>query len=120
MDTPSPYKRATTCSGKNIQTIAETVPKYNNRSFAIIITGVHFYEPKRRYITKYDQPKEVRPCIAKGTMSVKIVMYVIFFTNQGHSIQIAVPKGKSVNAKFCKGKVLHKLNKYFKNRSPWC
>jgi hypothetical protein len=36
-------------------------------------------------------------------MSVKKVMYVIFFTNQGHAIQIAVPKGKYVNAKFYKG-----------------
>ena len=45
-------------------------------------------------------------------------MYVIFFTNQGPAIQIAVPKGKSVNAKFYKGKVLHKLKKYFLNRRP--
>ena len=43
-------------------------------------------------------------------------MYVISFTNQGPAIQIAVPKGKSVNAKFYKGKVLHKLKKYFLNR----
>ena len=46
-------------------------------------------------------------------MSIKKVMYVVFFTNQGPAIQIAVPKGKSVNARFCKGKVLHKLKKYF-------
>ena len=45
-------------------------------------------------------------------------MYVIFFTNQGPAIQIAVPKGKSVNAKFYKGKVLHRLKKYFLNRRP--
>ena len=45
-------------------------------------------------------------------------MYVIFFTNQGPAIQIAVPKGKSVNAKFYKGKVLHKLKKYFLNHQP--
>ena len=40
-------------------------------------------------------------------------MCVIFFTNQGPAIQIAVPKGKSVNARFYKGNVLHKLKKYF-------
>ena len=51
-------------------------------------------------------------------MSIKKVMYVIFFTNQGPAIQIAVPKGKSVNAKFYKGKVLHKLKKYFLNCRP--
>ena len=49
-------------------------------------------------------------------MSIKKVMYVIFFTNQGPAIQIAVPKCNSVNARFYKGKVLHKLKKYFLNR----
>jgi hypothetical protein len=37
-------------------------------------------------------------------MNVKNVMYVIFFTNQGPTIQIAAPKGKSVNAKFSKAR----------------
>jgi hypothetical protein len=91
-------------------------PKYNNRSFANVSIGdgtcVHFYEPKRKihnnlWATKGSQ----RPCIAKRTMSVKKVMYILFFTNQGPSIQI-----KSVIAKFYKGKVLHKLKKCFKNR----
>ena len=46
------------------------------------------------------------------------VMYVIFFTNQGSAIQIAVPKGISVNARFYIGNVLHKLKKYFLSRRP--
>ena len=45
-------------------------------------------------------------------MSIKKLMYVIFLTNQGSAIQIAVPKGKSVNARFYEGNVLHKLRKY--------
>ena len=49
-------------------------------------------------------------------MSIKKVMYVIFFTNQGPAIQIAIPKGKSVNARFYKGDVFHKLKKYFLSR----
>ena len=49
-------------------------------------------------------------------MSIKKVMYVIFFTNQGPAIQIAVPKGKSANSRFYKGNVLHK--KYFLSRRP--
>jgi hypothetical protein len=52
----------------------------------------------------------------KRTMSVKNVMYVICFTNQGPAIQIAVPMGKSVNTKINKGDVLHKLKKCFKKR----
>ena len=51
-------------------------------------------------------------------MSIKKVMYVIFFSNQDPAIQIAVPKGKSVNARFYKGNVLHKLKKYFLSRGP--
>ena len=58
-----------------------------------------------------------RPCIAKRTMSVKKVMYAIFFTNLGPAIQIAVLKGKSVNSKFYRGAVI-KLNKYFIRRRP--
>ena len=95
-------------------------PKYNNRSFANIITGdgtwVHFYEPKQKIQNKIRATKGgKRPCIAKRTMSIKMVMYVIFFTNQGPAIQIAVPKG---NSGFYKGKVLHKLKKYLLNRQP--
>ena len=73
-------------------------PKYNNRSFANIITGdetwVHFYEPKRKIQNKIWATKGgKRLCIAKRTRNVKKVIYVIFFTNQGPAIQIAVPKG---------------------------
>ena len=63
-------------------------PKYNNRSFANIITGdemwVHFYEPKQKIQnTIWATKGGKRPCIAKRTMSIKKVMYVIFFKNQG-------------------------------------
>ena len=51
-------------------------------------------------------------------MSIKKVMYVIFFANQGPAFHIAVPKCKSVNARFYKGNVLHKLKKYFLSRRP--
>ena len=90
-------------------------PKYNNQPFANIITGnetwAHFYEPKRKIQNKIWTTKGgKRPCIAKHTMSIKKVIYVIFFTNQGPAVQIAVPKGKSVNARFYKANVLHKLN----------
>ena len=45
-------------------------------------------------------------------------MYIIFFTNQSPAIQIAVPKGKSVNVRFYKGNVFDKLKKYFLSRRP--
>ena len=51
-------------------------------------------------------------------MSIKKVMYVIFLINQGPVIQIPVSKGKSANARFYKGNVLHKLKKYLLSRRP--
>lgn len=76
---------------------------YNNRSFANIVTGddtlVHFYQPERKIQNKISKESQ-KPCIAKLTMGVKKVMNVIFLTNKVPAIQIAVLKGKSVNARF--------------------
>jgi hypothetical protein len=66
--------------------------------------------PKRKIHNKIWATKGSQiPCIAKRTMRVEKAMYVIFFTNQGPAIQVAVPKDKSANAKFYKVKVLYKL-----------
>jgi histone-lysine N-methyltransferase SETMAR len=81
------------------------VPKNNNRSFGNIITSnetwVPFFEPNRKIHNKIWATKGSHISI-KRTMSVKNVMYVICFTNQGSAIQIVVPMGKSVNGKFYK------------------
>ena len=120
MDTPFRYKRTQLPRVRIAKQLLKQFPKYNNRPFANIITGdetwVYFYEPKRKiqniiWATKGGK----KPCIAKR-MSIKKVMYVIFFTNLCLAIQIAVPKGKSLNARFYKGYVLHKLKKYFLSR----
>jgi hypothetical protein len=56
-------------------------PKYNNQSFANIITGektwLHFYGHKRKLHNKIWTTKGSQ----KRTTSVKKGMYVIFFTN---------------------------------------
>ena len=80
--------------------------------------GFTFTSPSERYRTKnkiWATKGGKRPCIAIRTMSIK---NTIFFTNHGRAIQIAVPKRKSVNARFYKGNVLHKLKKYFLSRRP--
>ena len=43
-------------------------------------------------------------------MSVKKLMYVIFFSTQGPPIQIAVPKSRGVTGKSYRDKVLKILN----------
>ena len=123
MDTPSRYNRTKLARVRIAKQLLKQFPKCNNRFFANIITGddtwFHFYEPKLKIQNKMWATKRgKRPCIAKCTMSIKKVMYVIFFTNQGPAIQITVPKAKSVNARFYKGNVLHKLKKYFLSRRP--
>ena len=98
-------------------------PKYNNRSFANIITGdetcVHLYEPKRKIQNKIWATKgSQRPCIAKTHHEHQKGNVCNFLYKSRSCIQIAVPKGKSVNIKFYKGKVLHNLKKYSLNRRP--
>ena len=44
-------------------------------------------------------------------MSVMKVVFVIFFITQGPAIQVAVPKGKKLNANFYKTKVLPRWKK---------
>ena len=44
------------------------------------------------------------------------VMYAIFFTTKGLVIQVLIPKGKSMNARFYKKKVLRKLVKFYQKR----
>ena len=51
-------------------------------------------------------------------MSVKKVMYAVFFSMQGTAIQIAVPKGKGVTGKFYRDKVLKPLKRYNIKHSP--
>jgi hypothetical protein len=74
MDTLSPKKRPKTRSSKNLQTIVETVTKYNyiyikvlnttkykNLFFANIRRGFYdFYEPKRKIHNKTLATKEVK------------------------------------------------------------
>ena len=47
-----------------------------------------------------------RLCIAKRITGVKKVMYTIFFTPIRPAIQVSIPKGKSMNTRFYRNKVL--------------
>ena len=97
--------------------------KYSKKANDNLVTGdetwVNYFEPKQKcsnriWATKYTS----RPIIAKRTQTVKKVLYVIFFEYKGPIIQIAVPKGRTVTAKFYKNVVLRKLKKYHKICHP--
>ena len=62
--------------------------------------------------------QNARPCIAKRITSVKKVMYAIFFTPNRLAIQISIPKGKSMNTRFYRNKVLRKFVKFYQKCWP--
>ena len=108
---------------KKAKQLLKLYPYFSKNRFADFITGdetwVHFFEPKRKSANRVWATKHARrPVIAKRTITVKKVLYCIFFTNNGPAIQIPVPKGKSVTAKFYKNVVLKELQKYFYKRRP--
>ena len=96
-------KRARVVYAKTMQKL---YPNFDKKKVANIVTAgdetwIHFYEPQRKVRNKIWATKATkRPCIARRTMSVKKVMYAVFFSTQGPAIQIAVPKGKGDTGKF--------------------
>ena len=123
MDTPSRYKRTKTCSDKNRKTIVETVPllqqsifrKYHHWRWDV---GSLLRAQAEDTEQNMGNQRRQMTLHSETTMSIKKVMYVIFFTNQGPAIQIAAPKGKSVNARFYKGNILQKSKKYVLSCRP--
>ena len=98
-------------------------PKYNKKAFDNLVTSdktwVYYFEPKQKCSNRIWATKNARrPIIAKQTRTVKKVLYVIFFNNKDPVMQIPVPKGRTVTAKFYKNVVLRKLKKYYKTRLP--
>lgn len=113
-------KRNRVLKAKNL---LKMFPAYTTRKFSNFITGdetwVHYFEPKSKQSNRVWASRNARrPVIAKRTQSVKKMMYVIVFTDKGPALQIPIPKGKSVTAKFYKNVVLKKLEKYFLKRRP--
>ena len=106
LDSKQKYDRV-----KKAKKILQTFSKYDQNKFSAFVTGdetwIHYFEPKLKSANRVWATRNGRrPVIAKRTMSVKKVMYVMFFTNKGKALQIVVPKGKSVTAKFYKNVVL--------------
>ena len=98
-------------------------PKYSKKAFDNLVTvmrpGFTILNQSGSVPTEFGPPKmQRRPIIAKRTRTVKKVLYVIFFDNKGPVMQIPVPKGRTVTAKFYKNVVLRKLKKYYKTRRP--
>ena len=95
--------------------------KYDKKQFANVVTGetwVHYFEPVRKVSNKIWATKHSkRPIIAKRSLSIKKVLYAIFFSGEV-AIKVPVKKGKSITGKYYKDVVLKKLKKYYQKRRP--
>ena len=105
------------------KSLLKKYPKYSKKAFDNLVTGdetwVYFFEPKRKCSNRiWATQNAKRPSIAKRIRTVRKVLYVIFFDNKGPIIQIPVPKGKTVTAKYYRDVVLRKLKKVYKRRRP--
>ena len=99
------------------------LPKYDKKQFVNVVTGdetwVHYFEPVRKVSNKIWATKHSkRPIIAKRPLSIKKVLYAIFFSGEGVAIKVPVKKGKSITGKYYKDVVLKKLKKYYQKRRP--
>ena len=57
-----------------------------------------------------------RPCIAKRTISSKMMLYAIFFNSSGPVVQVPCPSGHTVTGRFYKNSVLKKVKEFYKKK----
>ena len=77
------------------------------------------FEPQRRAYNKQWKRKDLkRPCIAKRTISLKKMLYAIFFNSSGPVIQVPCPPGHTVTGRFYKNSVLKKVKEFYNKKRP--
>ncbi|XP_053373991.1 histone-lysine N-methyltransferase SETMAR-like [Mercenaria mercenaria] len=87
------------------QKLLKLYPKFNQRTFSNFVTGddtwVHYYQPVRKCSNTIWTTKQARrPSEAKRIISVKKVMYyAVFFNSRGKTVQVAIPRGRTVTGK---------------------
>ena len=97
--------------------LLKTYKGCNSRVISNLLTGdetwVHMFEPQRRADNKQWKPKDQkRPCIAKRTISLKKMLYAIFFNSSGPVVQVPCPSGRTVTDRFYMNSVLKKVKEY--------
>ena len=77
------------------------------------------FEPQRRADNKQWKRKDQKcPCIAKRTISLKKILYEIFFNSSGPVVQVPCPSGHTVTGWFYKNSVLKKVKEFYNNKWP--
>ena len=82
-------------------------------------TWVHMFEPQRRADNKqWKQKDKKNPCVAKRTISLKKMLYAIFFNSSGPVVQVPCPSGHTVTRQFYKNSVLKKEKEFYNKNRP--
>lgn len=99
--------------------LLKMLPKYKRKQFSCILTG----GKTRVHLKPLDHticlPKYcLRRLIAKGSISAKKAMFIIFFDIRGSVMQQLLPIKKAATGKFYRKKVLRKLKNTCLKRQP--
>ena len=103
--------------------LLKTYKGCNSRVISNLLTGdetwVHMFEPQRRANNKqWKQKDQKHPCIAKRTISLKKMLYAIFFNSSGPVVQVPCPSGNTVTGRFYKNSVLKKVKTFYNKKRP--
>ena len=77
------------------------------------------FEPQRRADNKqWKRKDQKRPCIVKRSISLKKMLYAIFFNASGPVAQVPCPSGHTVTGWFYKNSVLKKVKEFYNKKRP--
>ena len=112
-----------TQSLKCARELLKTYKGCNSRVISNLLTGdetwVHMFEPQRRADDKqWKRKDQKRSCIAKRTISLKKMLYAIFFNSSGPVVQVLCPSGHAVTGRFYKNSVLKKVKEFYNKKRP--
>ena len=85
--------------------LLKTYKGCNSRVISNLLTGdetwVHIFEPQRRADNKqWNRKDQKRPCIVKRTISLKKLLYAIFFNSKKPVVQVPCQSGHTVTGRF--------------------
>ena len=108
---------------KCAQELLKTYKGCNSQVISNLLTGdetwVHMFELQRRADNKQWKWKDKkRPSIAKRTISLKKMLYAIFFNSSGPVVQVPCPSGHIVTGRFYKNSVLKNVKEFYNKKRP--
>ena len=82
-------------------------------------TWVYMFQPQRRADNKqWERKDKKRPCIAKRTISSKMMLLAIFFNSSGPVVQVPCLSGQTVTGRFYRNSVLKKVKEFYNKKRP--